>query len=266
MILPLPLTGLAATLLLMTLVWLLSLALRNAGIIDGFWGLGFVGLVWLYHLGSEGAAGRRLLVAVLVSIWGLRLSAHLFWRMRGQGEDYRYADMRAGWGARFWWVSLFTVFWLQAILLWTIAMPLLQVQRGGQPAAFTLLDGVGVSVFLLGLLFEAVGDWQLSRFRADATNRGKVMDRGLWRYTRHPNYFGDAMVWWGLFLVALSAEGSWWTIYSPILMNVLLLKVSGVSLLEKKLHSRRPGYEAYARRTNAFWPWFPRASASERDA
>jgi len=153
--------------------------------------------------------------------------------------------------------SLLTVFWLQAALLWAISAPLFQAQRPG-PAGLTAFDWLGLALFALGLGFEAAGDWQLTRFRNDPANAGRVLNRGLWRYTRHPNYFGDAMVWWGFACFALSTPGSWWTLLSPLLMTALLMRVSGVTLLEKKLRETRPDYRRYEEETNAFFPWLPR--------
>ncbi len=195
----------------------------------------------------------------LVAVWGLRLAAHILARSLGKDEDYRYGEMRSKHGPRFWWVSLFTVFLLQGALIALISAPLLQAIRSAVPARWTGFDLVAVALFAVGFLFEAVGDFQLSRFRADPANRGKVLRRGLWRYTRHPNYFGDAVVWWGFFFFALATPGSVWTIYSPILMTFLLLKVSGVGLLEKKLRRARSEYADYVETTNAFVPWFPKS-------
>jgi steroid 5-alpha reductase family enzyme len=188
----------------------------------------------------------------------VRLSLHIFFRGIGRGEDFRYAEMRRSWGSRFPWISLFSIFLLQAGILWAVAMPLWQAARSPAPARLGALDLAGAIVFAVGFLFEAVGDEQLRRFKADPASRGKVMDRGLWRYTRHPNYFGDALVWWGLFLVALATPGSAWTVYAPAAMTLLLMKVSGVALLEKTLASERPGYREYMERTSAFVPMPPR--------
>jgi steroid 5-alpha reductase family enzyme len=173
----------------------------------------------------------------------------------GKGEDARYRQMREYFGPRFWLLSLPVVFWLQAVLTIVVSLPLV----GGQfsSRSFWWLDGAGALVWLVGLLFESIGDWQLSRFKANPANRGKVLDQGLWRYTRHPNYFGDFLVWWGLFLVA-AAGGAWWTVVGPLVMSWLLIRVSGVTLLEKTITSRRPGYAEYQRRTSAFFPLPPR--------
>ena len=250
--------GLGTLLAAVTLVWILSVRLRDASIADVCWGLGFVLLAWLYLILSPGTTPRSWLVATLITLWGVRLSVHIFRRNHAHGEDPRYQAMRASHGPAFWWRSLFTVFWLQAALLWFVALPLLVAVRASQPAALTAVDGLGVLCFAVGLAFEVVGDHQLERFRAEPSNRGKVLDRGLWRYTRHPNYFGDATVWWGLYAMAAATPDGWLTVLSPALMTLLLMRVSGVTLLEHSLKASKPGYRAYIARTPAFFPWFPR--------
>lgn len=236
----------------MSLAWFLGSARRDVSVVDIFWGLGFVGCVWLYHFLGEGDATRRTVVALAVSAWGCRLSWHIFRRTLGQGEDRRYAAIRARNGRHFWWSSFFTVFQLQAALIWIISLPLLYSQRSDRP--FGALDLVGGAVFVTGLLFESIADRQLQRFRDDPSTRGEVLDRGLWRYSRHPNYFGDALVWWGLFLMAPPNP---WILVSPVAMTWFLRRVSGVPLLEASLSKTRPGYADYAARTNTFFPWFP---------
>ncbi len=262
------LTSLLVVLATMTALWLLSLALRNASIVDPFWGIGFILVTWLTiaNAAPERLVARTWLLAALVTIWGLRLSLYLFWRNNGHGEDRRYRAMRDHHGPRFWWVSLLTVFWLQGVILWIVSLPIqaamvtgptntVLVQSSGLPLGW--LDVIGTSVWLIGFLFESFGDFQMASFQADPANAGKVMDRGLWRYTRHPNYFGDFCVWWGLFVVVV-AGGAAWTVFSPLLMSILLLKVSGVTLLEKTITTRRPDYVAYQSRTSPFFPWPPR--------
>jgi steroid 5-alpha reductase family enzyme len=192
------LIGLATILTVLTFVWVLSLRLQDASVADTCWGLGFVLLAGLYCLQSPTLTRRSWLVAVLITLWGARLSQHIFRRNHGTGEDPRYQAMRASHGQVFRWRSLFTVFWLQAAMLWFVALQLLAAVRAAQPAAFTAVDGFGGLLFAVGCGFEVVGDRQLRRFRADPSNRGHVLDRGLWRYTRHPNYFGDAALWWGV--------------------------------------------------------------------
>jgi steroid 5-alpha reductase family enzyme len=161
---------------------------------------------------------------------------------------------------RFGWVSLFSVFWLQSLILWIVSLPVFEAVRHLEPDVPTAPDIVGFPVFAVGLFFESVGDWQLARFKADPTNRGRVFDRGLWRYTRHPNDVGDTLVLWGLFLMATSNPGSWWTVLSPILMITL----SGVALLEKDLAKTKPACREYLETTSAFVPWPPRPHGSER--
>jgi steroid 5-alpha reductase family enzyme len=242
---------------LMILLWLLSLALRNASIVDIFWGTGFVIVAWAaFVFTPDGFLPRKLLLAALVTIWGLRLSIHILRRNWGKPEDFRYQAWRNQHGRKWWWYSFFQVFLLQGVLLTIVAAPLLAAQLSPTPARLGVLDFIALPLWAIGFFFEAVGDWQLKRFRSDPANKGRVLDRGVWRYTRHPNYFGDSAQWWAYYLIAASA-GGWWTIFSPILMTTLLLRVSGVSLLEKTLDSR-PGYKEYSERTSEFIPWFPR--------
>ena len=252
-------TTLASVLLLMFLLWLVSLALKDASIVDTFWGVGFTAIAWICFAITNGYAPRKLIISTLVTIWGLRLASHIFRRNHGKGEDFRYRRMRARHQERFALVSLFTVFGLQGLLMWVISLPVQVAQVSPAPARLTWLDLLGVAVWTVGFLFEAVGDYQLMRFKADPDNAGKVMERGLWAYTRHPNYFGDATLWWGLFLIALATPGGIWTIISPAIMTFLLMKVSGVALLEKSLVKTKPEYQDYIRRTSAFFPWIPRS-------
>ena len=249
------LLGLGAILAVQALLWVLSLRLQDASIADVFWGLGFVLLAWLYWALSPALTPRSWLVAVLTTLWGTRLSQHILRRRRGNAEDPRYQAMRASQGHAFWWRSLFTVFWLQGAISWFVALPLLVAIRAPQPAAFTPIDGLGVLLFTVGFGFEIVGDLQLERFRTEPANRGNVLDRGLWRYTRHPNYFGDATLWWGMYAMAVSTPGGWLTLPSPTLMTLLLMRVSGVTLLEEHLTASKPGYRAYVQRVPAFFPW-----------
>lgn len=242
---------------LMVVLWLISVVRRDASIVDPFWGTGFVIVAWLACVFNAASAARPLLMVGMVTVWGLRLSGYLLIRNWHHGEDRRYAAMRAYHGARFPLVSLGTVFLLQGIILWFVSIPIqVGIVHGAGPQ-LNAFDLTGVSVWCIGLLFEAVGDWQLAMFKANPANADRVMDRGLWRYTRHPNYFGDFCVWWGLYLISISA-GGWWTIGSPLLMSVLLMKVSGVTLLESTISERRPAYAAYRSRTNAFFPGPPK--------
>jgi steroid 5-alpha reductase family enzyme len=244
---------------IMTLLWLLSLALRDSSIVDPFWGTGFVIANWVYFaLTPDGFPARKWLISILVTIWGLRLSFYLLWRNWGKGEDFRYRKWREEAGAKWWWQSFFRVFVLQGLLMWVISAPLLAAQFSPTPARLTALDFAAILLWAVGFFFEAVGDLQLARFKANPANKGKVLTTGVWRYTRHPNYFGDATQWWAYYLVAAAASGGFWTIFSPVIMTVLLLRVSGVTLLEKTLTTTKPGYKEYVERTSAFIPWVPR--------
>ncbi|HQF62000.1 MAG TPA: DUF1295 domain-containing protein [Anaerolineaceae bacterium] len=243
---------------LMTLLWLVSLILKNASIVDIFWGTGFVVVAWAsFFLTPDGFLPRKHLLLLLVTLWGLRLSTHILLRNWGKPEDFRYQAWRKQNGASWWWRSFFKVFFLQGVLMWIISTPLLAAQLRPLPDRLIWLDFLAVLVWLIGFFFEAVGDYQLTRFRANPANKGQVLQTGVWRYTRHPNYFGDATQWWAYFLIALAA-GGWWTIFSPIIMTTLLLRVSGVALLEKSLAVEKPGYKEYIEKTSAFIPWFPR--------
>lgn len=249
----------------MTCLWLISLARRDASIVDPFWGMGFVVVAWISAASFPSAQGigRTWLLAALVTVWGLRLSLYLLWRNWGHGEDRRYRAMREHHGPRFWRVSLFTVFLLQTVILWIVSLPIQATIAAGATTPLGWLDLAGATAWTIGLFFESVGDIQMARFQADPANKGRVMDRGLWRLTRHPNYFGDFCVWWGVYLIA-AAGGAWWTIFSPLIMSFLLLKVSGVTLLEKSIAARRPDYAAYQARTSAFLPRPPRKSDGDR--
>jgi len=239
----------------LTLLWLVSLRTGDASIIDAFWGPGFALAALAYHLVDHRLGPRSALVLVLVFTWAVRLGIHLFRRNRSRGEDPRYVAMRSKYGERWGRVSLFRVFWLQGVILWIVSMPLYAAIR--EPDGLVRLDYFGAALVLVGLAFETVADAQLTRFRADPANKGRVLDTGLWRYTRHPNYFGDAVVWWGFYVIAVAA-GAWWTIFAPSIMTWLLTRVSGVPLLEKGLAASRPGYEDYVRRTSPFVPWPPK--------
>ena len=237
--------------------WLISLAYRNVTIVDSLWGLGFVLITWLTFGMSDGYENRKLLIALLVTLWGLRLSIYLSWRNWGKGEDPRYGGWREKSGDRFWFVSLFKVFILQALFLWVISVAVQIGQLAAIPDTLTWLDGLGTFLWATGFIFESTGDWQLARFKSDPANKGRVMDRGLWAFSRHPNYFGEFLVWWGIFLITLSTPDSWWTVISPVIITAVLLKMTGIPLTEKALVEKRPGYSDYIKRTSAFFPWRP---------
>ncbi len=245
----------AALLGVAVVFWLVSLLRNDVSIVDSLWSLMFLLAAGVYAGLGDTNGPRTFVVLVLVAIWALRLSAYISWRNHGQPEDYRYREIRSNNQPGFRYKSLYIVFILQALLAWIISLPLAAAISG--PAQIGVLDYAGIALWVVGVVFEALGDLQLSRFRKDPANKGKVLDTGLWRYTRHPNYFGNFTLWWGFYLIALSA-GGWWSIVSPLLMSFLLLKVSGVALLEKDISARRPEYQRYIRRTNAFFPASPR--------
>jgi steroid 5-alpha reductase family enzyme len=247
------LTNLGVLLCVVTPLWLLSLALRDASIVDIFWGMGFVILVWSTRLQVD-ASPYSLPLAIATTLWGLRLAAYLAARNLGHGEDRRYAAMRAARPRHFWWWSFLAIFLFQAVLCLIVGLPVQVGQALPRPAAIIATDILGAAIFLFGFLYETIADWQLARFKRDPLNAGRVMDRGLWRHSRHPNYFGEAILWWGLWLMATAATNASWTAVGPALITFLLLRVSGVSLLEKTIVHRRPEYAEYIRRTRAFIP------------
>ena len=245
------LAALAVLLFFGTVFWVVSLYRNDVSIVDSLWSLMFLLAAILYSIPFAELGVRGLLVLGLVLIWSIRLSVHITVRNHGKGEDRRYQQIRANNDPGFRFKSLYIVFGLQAVLAWIISVPLLLAINSSAP--LSMLDAVGVALWLIGMVFEVVGDYQLLRFKRDPANRGRVLDSGLWRYTRHPNYFGEATIWWGYYLIAVAGGGAW-SVYAPLLMTLLLLKVSGVSLLEKDIEERRPDYREYILRTNAFIP------------
>jgi len=244
-------------LVFMSLVFCLAMVLADNSIVDIAYGLAFVLVGWSTFLVYGGGQARQWLALVLVSLWGLRLAGHIFLRKRGEaGEDSRYRKWRKEWGDSFVWRSFLQVFMLQGGVVFLVALPLLLVIRdpGGSPG---WLAAIGAAVWLAGFVFEAVGDWQLLRFKNNPANQGRIMQEGLWQYTRHPNYFGEATLWWGIWLIALPVPFGVLAVVSPVLIDFLLLKVSGIPMLEEKYRGN-PEFEAYRRRTNTFFPWFPR--------
>lgn len=248
---------------MMLTVWAISVAVRDASIVDVLWGPGFVVVAWTtfivsYSDISDGdGTGRALLLCAMATIWGVRLGVHLGMRNLGKGEDFRYKSMRRRHGDRFWLVSLATVYGLQGAVMWVVSLPL-QIGISEPETGSIALWVIGGVVFVIGLGFESIGDWQLTRFKADPSNAGTVLDTGLWRYTRHPNYFGDACAWWGIGLVAASTPIGIVGLVGPLLITFLLMRVSGVPMLERSLTKRRAGYDEYVRRTSSFFPRPPK--------
>jgi steroid 5-alpha reductase family enzyme len=255
--------GLIAALASFIVLWLASLALRDASIVDIFWGPACAGLGWLYHLLATPRQGIGLLVCALTTMWGVRLAAHIAARNAGSGEDYRYRQWRERSGPAFWWVSLFKVFLLQAVVLWVVSSPLELAQRsgGGGPVSRWLI-AAGVLLWLFGFAFEAVSDWQLLAFARDPANRGRVLDSGPWGLSRHPNYFGEAVLWWGIGVIAMSVAGPL-ALAGPAVLTFTLVKISGVAMLDRELVERRQGYSEYIESTPAFVP-IPRALRRRR--
>jgi len=244
---------------LMLTIWLISLILKDASVVDLIWGLGFVLVAWTSVLTTQ---SNNWILPLLTTVWGLRLSGYLAWRNYGQSEDYRYRAMRDHHGKSFPLVSIVTVFGLQGLIMWIVSLPL-QAGAIATNYVWKWLLIPGVVLWAIGLCFETLGDWQLARFKANRNNSGAVLDSGLWRYTRHPNYFGDFAVWWGVYFVAMAHSGAWWTVIGPIVMSVFLMRVSGVTLLEKSLTKTKPQYADYIARTNAFFPGPPRSASAD---
>ena len=242
---------------MMIAVWAISLVMRDASIVDIAWGSGFVLVAWVSYWLSDGNSTRSLLLTVLTTIWGLRLAFYLAKRNLGHGEDFRYQSMRRKHGDRFAIVSLYTVFGLQGLFMFIVSLPV-QLGQVREEPGFCIIGVVCVLVWGVGIYFEAVGDAQLARFKRDPANKGLVMDQGLWRYTRHPNYFGDSCVWWGLGLIAAESSLGIFGLIGPVVMTFLLVKVSGAAMLDRAMLKRKPGYENYVATTSGFIPRPPR--------
>jgi len=250
--------ALVVIMVIMTVLWIVSVIIRNASIVDIFWGLGFVITCGFYFIRSDGNESRKIILMSLTAIWGLRLSIYLAWRNLGKGEDFRYREFRRKYGEnRYWWISFFQTFLLQGLLMWLISAPLLGAQFYGHDSNPGIIDLAGMVLWITGFTFETGGDIQLALFKADPANKGKVLNKGFWHYTRHPNYFGDSAVWWGYGLICMAA-GSYLPMLSSLLMTALIVKVSGVALLEKTLKEEKPQYREYVEKTSSFFPWFPK--------
>lgn len=245
------LDGLLVIVVLAVVTWVISVIKKDVSIVDTTWSLMIMAGGLSYAFSAEALTGRNLVIVGLLTIWALRLSVYVTWRNWGEAEDHRYQQIRVKYSPNFALKSLGIIFMFQAVIAWIISLPLLPAMAS--QASLSLIDMLAISLWTIGMFFESVGDWQLARFKANPDNRGKVMDRGLWRYTRHPNYFGEAVIWWAFYLFALSS-GAWWTFPAPLLMTWLLLKFSGVVMLEETIVKRRPAYQQYIESTNAFIP------------
>ena len=245
------------------LLFLMGTALRNNGVVDIGWGIGFVAVAWLMLLLRLPFSLVRLTMTLLITLWGVRLFMHILQRNQGKPEDFRYANFRKAWGK--WLVprAFLQVYMLQGLFMFMISLPVILLQ-GALPIRFPWLYGLGIAIFAIGFAFESVGDAQLRQFLKNPANKGKIMSEGLWRYTRHPNYFGEATMWWGIFLIAVSGGATLLTVISPITITFLLLFVSGVPLLERAMKNRL-GYAAYAAQTSIFIPWFPKLTNTQKE-
>ena len=246
--------GLFAILTLATATWAVSIVKRDVSIVDGIWPMMFLVAAVVYSSNSEFYSSRSALILTLILLWAVRLSGHIVVRNWGEPEDRRYRDIRQKYQPFFELKSLGIIFLFQGLLAWIISMPLWASLT--EPVELVLIDVLAIGLWILGMVFETVGDWQLARFQADPSNRGKVLNQGLWRYTRHPNYFGECVIWWGFYTFAIPV-GAWWSIFAPLLLTYLLLKFSGVALLEESIVKRRPAYQDYMVSTNAFIPGPP---------
>ncbi len=256
------LIGFATVLAFGLLLWLISLARRDSSIVDIAWGPLILLVGASYYLTTAVPGSRARLVLALVAIWAIRLAVHIGARNLGHGEDFRYAAWRAQHPSTWWIRSYFKVFLLQGVIAWIVALPIYFAVTSGSPAHFTPWDQIGTLVFVTGFLFEAIGDEQLRQFKRHPANRGQVLNTGLWRYTRHPNYFGESVLWWGIGLIGVSTPGGWAGLLGPAIITFLLLRVSGVAMLEKSLKETKPAYADYIARTSAFFPGVPRSRAS----
>lgn len=251
--------NLCVVLAMMAAVWCFSIVKRDASLVDRFWGIGFILVAWSTYLQLAEHTVRALVLVSITTLWGLRLSLHITVRNWRHGEDARYVAMRQEHPKHFALWSFFAVFMLQGILVVVIGSPLQLGQGFRGVASWDAWVVIGSVIAVAGLLCEAVADWQLVVFRNNPKNSGGVLNSGLWRYSRHPNYFGDALMWWGLYCIAVGGPWAVWSFYAPLLMTFFLLKVSGVALLEKTIVERRGAYAEYVRKTSAFVPWFPKS-------
>ncbi len=240
----------------MNLMYLLALRLKDNSIVDIGWGVGFI-IVALATLISSGTFfPKQLLITAIIIAWGLRLAVYIFMRNNGRGEDYRYRQWREEWGKTIYWRSYLQVFMLQGVIMFIVALPVMQINSSSS-SELSMIDILGFVVWLTGFLFESIGDTQMMRFKNNPSNKGKIMRSGLWKYTRHPNYFGEALLWWGIFIIAASTGNVFLSLVSPLLLTFLLLRVSGVAMLEKK-YTGNAEYDEYIRTTSSFIPMIPR--------
>jgi steroid 5-alpha reductase family enzyme len=239
----------------MTIWFAVAQIIRRNDIADVLWGTGFiVAAVTAVFSGSE-IGLRAWIVFILVLVWGTRLTVHIYIRNRGKPEDARYRKWREDWGEHAAIQAFFKIFMLQGMLMLVVSLPVIYIIVS-RDSALRQLDLLGIAVWLTGFLFETIGDRQLARFKKRPSSKGKIMTEGLWSWTRHPNYFGEVTLWWGVYIIALSVKNGWLTILGPLTITLLILKVSGIPLLEEK-YKDNPEFQAYKRRTSAFFPLPP---------
>lgn len=247
----------------MTVLYGVSMKLKNASIVDIGWGLGFILVSFVVMFINVSFVPRSFLVMALVALWGFRLAGHVFLRNRGKSEDWRYAAWRKDWGKSFWWRSYVQVFFLQGVLMLLVSIPVLFVHYASREEGLTWFDITGAIVWFVGFAFETIADYQLAEFKAKPVNKGRIMKSGLWAYSRHPNYFGEVLGWWGVFLIVLALPGALFTIIGPALITYLIIFVSGVPLLEKKYKGNKE-FEMYKQSTSILFPWFPKKTMTQR--
>ena len=234
--------------------WLLSVYMRDVSIVDSAWSIMFLVSAGYYYSLIPETDMRTNIIFTLIALWALRLSLHLTWRNWGEPEDIRYQEIRTKYSPNFAFKSLYIIFLFQAILAWLISAPLLSaLHTTDSVSSLSAIDIIAMFFWVIGFTFESVSDYQLSKFKSNPDNSGKVMDKGLWKFSRHPNYFGEFMIWWGFYLFAMPYAPAW-IIISPILMSWLLLKFSGVVMLEESIVIRKPQYKNYIQYTNTFFP------------
>ncbi|MDP8269103.1 MAG: DUF1295 domain-containing protein [Candidatus Tenebribacter davisii] len=242
--------------LYMNLIFIIAVIKKNNGIVDIAWGLGFILVALFNFFYIPGFTARQLLVTLLIVLWGIRLAHYVNCRNKSKPEDFRYANWRREWG-KYWMIrTYFQVFMFQGLFMLIVVSPvfILHYDSGGK---LGLLEILGSAVWIIGFLFESIGDLQMINFKKDPTNKGKIITSGVWKYTRHPNYFGESAMWWGIFLIVINISNGLWGIISPATITFLLLFVSGIPLLEKK-YKDNPEFQEYARKTSIFIPWFPK--------
>jgi len=250
--------GLFIIMVMMSLLWIISGILKNASIVDSFWGLGFILVAFHYFDQSSGLPERKMLVMCLLFMWAVRLSLYVSWRNWGKGEDFRYRQVRYDYGLKgYWWYSYRRVFLFQGIMVWIVSVPLLSAQYYGRNIPLGWLDILAIVIWLIGFVFEAGSDYQLAQFKYNENNRDKVLTSGLWKFTRHPNYFGQAAVWWAFGLFSAATE-NYIPLIGPALLTLFLLKVSSDSILGRAMADSKPGYRDYMKKTSSFIPWFPK--------